>query len=65
MTRVGYNFNDFSENELTKLRAVLTVLRRIIVHGQWFGGAKPSNPLKTWGHGRHATHTDCFVHVWN
>ena len=46
MTCVGYNFNDFSENELTKLRAVLTVLRLIIVHGQWFGagGLSPPTP---------------------
>jgi len=29
MTSGGNNFNDFSENQLTKFRAVLTVLRQI------------------------------------
>jgi len=41
MTTGGYNFNDFPENRLTKFRAVQTVLRKDIVHGQGFVGLSP------------------------
>jgi len=34
----GNNFNDFSENQLTKFRVVYTVLRQNIVHIKGFGG---------------------------
>jgi len=32
MTSDGNNFNDFPENQLTKFRAVQTVLRQNVVH---------------------------------
>ena len=43
MTSVGYNFNDFSKNQLTKFPAVWTVLRQNIVHNQGLG-IKPPSP---------------------
>jgi len=40
-TYVGYNFNSLPENQLTKFRAVETVLRQNIVDDQGFGGLSP------------------------
>ena len=44
MTSGGNNFNDFHENQFTKFRAVLTVLRQNIARDQGFVGAKPPRP---------------------